>query len=155
MSCVIICVIFMDAESTSAIKFLQAITEVHEVLGEFAGRLRDRPETKTATVYRFSPKEKYFGEHNSDGTIVWYSGDDFGVSIELNSGSVVDWWLELGWNQSNWRLEYNVHRRDSNEDGSHIAVPFSESKSTSLDLLIQQLNDALSELTATEKTIFG
>ena len=146
----------MDSESKSTIKFLQTIAGVHEALCEFANQLRERPEVTIATVHCFTPKKEYFGEFNSDGSFISYSGGVFGVSAELNNGFTIDWWLELGWNENNWRLNYNVHSNDWDGDGSHISIAFSELKPTSLNAFVEQLNDAVEELvkTANDDTLF-
>jgi hypothetical protein len=49
---------------------------------------------------------------------------DFGLSVDLHNGAVIDFWIELRSEDTSWQLEYSVQRHDPDEDGSHTEVEF-------------------------------
>lgn len=141
-----------DLDVKDATKLLRAIGHIYNKLDGFAARLRRRSGVKWASVFQFSPRKGCFGQWHSDGTFTRFSGSDFGVSAGLQDGSCVDWWIELGWSAERWYLEYNVHKHDPDEDGSHIAVAFQVRYPATLDEVIDRLNAGLEELIATAES---
>ena len=57
---------------------------------------------------------------------------DFGVSLELHSGAVVDFWIVMEFEATSWELRYSVMRSDPDEDGNHVEVEFPSQTITSV-----------------------
>lgn len=114
-----------DSESQSVARFLHTLAAVHETLSRFS--------------CSFAPSH----------TSTELSGcASFGVSACLRDRSIVDWWIDVDWNQDGWNIEYSVYRSEADEDGSHRIVEFAPKRAASLDELITHLQTAVVELTA-------
>lgn len=96
-------------DGTSAIShFLSGMEPVRDLLGDFLRELYKRPAVKLVSIYH--PEA--------------YPSSSFGISTELRSGAVVDFWVELETKDSFWEMTYSVQRHDPNEDGSHSEADF-------------------------------
>lgn len=100
----------MDQTTEAVRAFLVSMEPVREALRSLVRRPYERPSVKFVRIY--DP--------------LAFPSSDFGVSVELHSGAVVDFWLELTFNNAGWQLEHSVLRHDADEDGSHPEVSFPE-----------------------------
>lgn len=128
-----------DSESQSVARFLHALAAVHETLSRFSWFLSQNPRVGSVKTFSFAPSH----------TSTELSGcASFGVSACLRDRSIVDWWIDVDWNQDGWNIEYSVYRSGADEDGSHRIVEFAPKRAASLDELITHLQTAVVELTA-------
>lgn len=139
----------MDIGSAYTVRFLMALATAQHTLSHFAGELQNRAEVERVVVYPFKPKVACRMIYDARGLPTECSGDDFGVSVNLRNGAMVDWWLELYWHEQGWIIEHNVHKSDADEDGSHVAVAFAPWEGKTFEALIAQLGTAVRELVAT------
>jgi len=110
--------------------FLIAMTHVRDALGDFIRALYRRPEVKLARIYHPSA----------------YVSSDFGVSVELKNGAVVDFWIELERKDPVWEMTDYVSRHDPDEDGSHTEADFPVKKIASAHELSAGILGAIEEL---------
>lgn len=103
---------------------------VRDALGDFVRRLYLRREVKiVSTSY----------PQMSTATA-------FGVSAELHNGAIVDFWVDLSSNKTNWQMEYSVMRHDPDEDGSHPERDFPAETIESASDLPDRLQAAIESL---------
>ncbi len=118
-------------DSTRAVRdFLFSMQPVREALGDFLPDLYKRAKVKYVTVYDPKP----------------YPSSDFGISIELHNGAVVDFWIELNARDAWWELTYSVQRHNPDEDGSHSEADFPPRKVESATELPRFIVAAIQEL---------
>ncbi len=68
------------------------------------------------------------------------------VEAELEDGKVICWWLEVGWNREQWRIEPSVLVND--DHGQRVLKDFPATTLQTLDDFIGQLKEATSDLAA-------
>ena len=129
----------MDAESQSAAQFLQVIAEIHETLEKLKLQLEKQAEVKEAKVWYFKPKFYETQKQSNSG---------FGLAVELNDTTLIDWWFELSWSDR-WLLEHNVYKSNPKEHGNHREIAFPDIECTTLEDIIRHLTNATHELVAT------
>jgi hypothetical protein len=98
----------MDPETRTVRAFLVAMQPVRDALSDLVRRLYERPQVKLVTTY--NPR--------------MFASTDLGVSAVLLNGAVVDFWIDLSFEETAWRIEYSVQRSDPDEDGSHTELDF-------------------------------
>jgi len=49
---------------------------------------------------------------------------DFGISAQLHSGIVVDFWIELDCTEASWPIDYSVLRKDLEDDDARDVITF-------------------------------
>jgi hypothetical protein len=120
----------MDANTQAVIDFLTAMQPVRAALDVLLQQLYKRPEVRLVHTY----------------VVEATPSPDFGLSADLQSGAVIDFWLELTFERSHWKLEYAVHRHNPNEDGSHVVTSFPRQVIHSVLEMPSILTDAISAL---------
>jgi hypothetical protein len=98
----------MDSSTQAVRAFLVSMQPVRDALDDLLRRLYKRPEVKIVHTYVLEATPS----------------PDFGLSVDLHNGAVIDFWIELRSEDTSWQLEYSVQRHDPDEDGSHTEVEF-------------------------------
>jgi len=73
------------------------------------------------------------------------------AEAELTNGNSICWWLELNWNEPNWLIEASVLVNDN--QGQMTLKEFQDKTANSVDDLVVQLRNAISELVASADAI--
>jgi len=138
----------MKSESETVARFLFAVAGAQEHFWSLVKDLHKRTEVEKATLYPFTSHKcrRHFPEKVEMREVFW---SDFGVSANLQDGSVIDWWLEIEWDGDVWAIEANVHKSDPDEDGSHKVIEFAPAQTGSLDEAIAFISAAVENLIAT------
>ena len=115
----------MDSDSRAVVDFLTSMQPVREALHDLLRQLYKRAGVKFVHTY------------DVEATL----SPGFGLSAELHSGAVIDFWLELTFECDCWVLEYSVQRHNPDEDVSHAEKSFPpQSIRSALDLPTALIN---------------
>ena len=122
----------MDAESASSIRALECIASCNEQLIALSQWLPSAPGIRTVS-HGFDCRA-----YESGTSVEAY------VEAELEDGKVICWWLEVGWDGQEWRIEPSVLVND--DQGQRVLRDFPCKNPRTLDGLIVELKGATSDL---------
>jgi hypothetical protein len=122
----------MNAESIQAAKLLEALAANNEELIELSCRLRAKPDVVEA-VHGFSCR-KYL----SGAVIEGY------VEVKVTSGNSVCWWLDVSWDEDEFKIETSVLKQTDN--GQEVIHQFPGRTAETVSEFISELDGAISEL---------
>ncbi len=124
---------------------LAALADVQQKLKEFEDSITDREGVMNTSLFRFSPRSMQV-THPQTGSSGSQYGDDFGLSVSLSNGIVIDWWLEAWSIHSGWSLTAKVYQHNPDEDGSHILHEILDLQTVSFDEFLAALHHSTDQL---------
>ena len=124
----------LDVESQRAAQLLTALARNNVRLAALQTAVRAHPEVVT------SRHALDLRDYESGPVLEGY------VDAELQSGQALAWWVEAHWDPSGWRIDSSV--RVDHADGEDLIWSFPPRCASTLDTLIAQLDDAISDLAA-------
>jgi len=129
----------VNETSLPAIRLLESLAHCNEALIELCLSLRSSPHV-TNVQRRFDCRA-----YETGVMIEAYA------EAELTNGNSICWWLELNWNEPNWLIEASVLVNDN--QGQMTLKEFQDKTANSVDDLVVQLRNAISELVASADAI--
>jgi hypothetical protein len=124
----------MDGESAQSIRVLECLAACNEQLIALCQWLPSMPGIRTVS-HGFSCRA-----YKSGTSLEAY------VEADLEDEKVICWWIEVGWNREEWRIEPSVLVND--DQGQRVLRDFPEKRPKTIDDFTVELKEATSDLVA-------
>ncbi|HJW33293.1 MAG TPA: hypothetical protein VJ505_08015 [Holophagaceae bacterium] len=119
-------------------RFLEAMVQLQSDLSDFHQVIRAKAEVVDSTLYKFTPRAQA-GDAFASGEAGQWLGDEFGLSAELESGTLIDWWIEVWSSAAGWSVSAKVYVRGPEDEEREVGVKV-------LDLRTDSSSEALTAL---------
>jgi hypothetical protein len=140
----------LDPKSLAVTEFLNVLKDCRDTLEKLRNKIRLRPEVKYANVGNtsFTGKPYHIVHLPNEEIEQFQCAVKFVVTATLQSTKIIEWLLEIYWNETRWLVETSIYiDSDSIPDhGMDLLQDFPERYATTLDELILQAKTAAIEL---------